>query len=450
MLTLLLLAAASGLCSALPQADFGTSHSHSSIIAKRFVNIQTSQEQEIQRLWRGSRKGRKSKNKPQSTISPPKRIIPTYPESITNPVDPNSWLMQYAQQPDVYHYWNYSETLWAPCQRHRQPIPDPATCVPSCEDIHSHTHLALFTECGIYAQICTFATFALPDEQCPDRVNSYTLRCPDSLERLNKIRYYKQGADDPFPPTAPLAPFANVTAAIEAGTLIKPSDCPSNSTTPTEPTESSLPARRSLQLVKKYLLTLRNTITAHINSHNLTSHKRAASHLLKRAYTYRTYLDSMNLYRIHIIQGPSQITVPVRPQGQNLPFNCHDPEQMVQVERIWIGGEGTNITGLASSAEICWYPATTRDHEEERCPGIKTPADCPKNENELLDVLVEYYRTRPSKGVTIVPRTREEVRRLLQMEREREVPRCYEYDGAWCGAGPNIVKPVDDVSFVIT
>src|SRR5690606_15489148 len=88
-------------------------------------------------------------------------------------------------------YWNYTEVLWEPCQRYgRKGYPTGADCKPSCEDVHSHTILAVFHNCRRY-EICAFATFVLPNSECPDRPNSFNLRCPLSEDEFKVKTLYK-------------------------------------------------------------------------------------------------------------------------------------------------------------------------------------------------------------------------------------------------------------------
>src|SRR5690606_27659059 len=54
--------------------------------------------------------------------------------------------------------------------------------------VHSHTRLSVYMDCRRY-EICAFATFVLPDSECPGRINSYEFRCPKNQQEFNKAFY---------------------------------------------------------------------------------------------------------------------------------------------------------------------------------------------------------------------------------------------------------------------
>ncbi|RPA77380.1 hypothetical protein BJ508DRAFT_364470 [Ascobolus immersus RN42] len=378
---LAILAIASTVCSAFPNVAPNKATAHH--LARRFVSIQSNEELDILRPLTEVSKG-------PITFSTTHQLLPSYPKSITNPVDPNSWLMQYARSPKLVPYWNFTETLWSPCQRHGHPLPDPA-------DIHSHTHLGIFTgECNMWAQICTFATFVLPDSACPGRVNSYNLRCPHLLEDLNKIMFDKKPYWAAPLPVHPNEPVSYLTDGIEKGTLLTPANCQN----PNERPESQLPP-------PAFRTSTTTTETATASTSTPTTL------LLKRDYQYRKYLDSKYLYRTYGIEGP-RTPIPFLPYGINRPFNCYDAETMVQAERI-------NLPGIGQP-EICYYPMGTKDIAEERCPGIKSPEDCPGSDEEMVDAIVEYaVRTKWEKL-----KDRETVRGIVEGLKREEKAYCDE------------------------
>ncbi|RPA82825.1 hypothetical protein BJ508DRAFT_360800 [Ascobolus immersus RN42] len=402
MRTLALFSMAASFCWAFPHLNLDQQPDSP---AKRFANLPTGEELKI---VNPPTKPAVPKPGKQSTLARP--TLPTYPKTVTNPVDPNSWLMQYARSEKVSPYWKFTETLWAPCQRHRQPIPDPTSCKPTCEDVHSHTQLSIFAECSIdlYARICTFATFVLPDSECPGRPNSYQLRCPTSLEQLNKILY--DGFEQPY------IYFSQLTEAIEVGTHIGPTQCPQNKTEPVF--SANRRHRRQLDSASHASPTHTKTASS-IDSHN-------KHHLLKRDYQYRRYLNSKGLYRTYSIEGPRQELPNGHSEGiESLkrPWNCYDSEIMIQSERMYI-----NDTQI----EICWYPERTRNKPEERCPGIKTPDSCPKDDDELVETIRRYYSDRSWEPVNM---TVEAVREMIEVEIAEEKPPCDVTDR--CCIGPH-------------
>ncbi|RPA77382.1 hypothetical protein BJ508DRAFT_330235 [Ascobolus immersus RN42] len=335
-----------------------------------------------------TKEGNISKPKPptnpaQSTKHRP--LLPTYPKTITNPVDQRSWLMQLARSPEINPYWNFTETLWALCQRHRQPLPK--KCVPSCEDVHSHTHLGLHTGvCGENAQICTFATFVLPDSMCPGRVNSFKLRCPKSQEEFNKILYDRSGGyrNDAL---------SNLVVRIKSnrppkyGGILPPPQCES----PPPPKNSTKTPRDLPKEPKKLPTSTPSTSSLHS--------------LRKRDYKYNQYITSKHLYRYFSIEGP-RYDLPKVPFRPNRPYECYNSERMARAERVILPGK-TDLT----SYEMCWYPVGTMDMPEERCPGMKTPDACPKSDEEMVEAIWThnaYAFKRPG------AMTKENLRRILK------------------------------------
>ncbi|RPA77381.1 hypothetical protein BJ508DRAFT_330234 [Ascobolus immersus RN42] len=380
-------------------------------LEKRAVNVSSHAGQDTPTPPRKGSKGYKSSS--QSTSARP--VLPSYPESITNPVDPSSWLMEFARSAKVAPYWHFTETLWQPCQRHRQPIPSSEACVPTCDDIYSHTHLALFTGyCGINVPICTFATFVLPDELCPGRVNSYKLRCPDSIEQFNKIKYDVQNSRDrgPYYERAPISLFLT---QIEAGTLPPPSQCKVLNPTIEDTTMNT----RSLPRISHSKPPKRR------NPHGEATPTPHASKLLKRDYKHRRYLDSKGLYRMYSIEGP-RLPLPNRPNSINRPFDCYDAEAMASAERVYLN----NVT---LPVEICWYAVGTKDIPEERCPGIRTPDSCPQNDEELVEAIMAFGKLVNAPSFS----EREDVIRLLEVAIAREEPFCDVEDKSCAGPEEN-------------
>ncbi|RPA82525.1 hypothetical protein BJ508DRAFT_89442 [Ascobolus immersus RN42] len=425
MLFLHLLALTTGVCSAFPHI---APESQKATLAKRYVNLLTPEEQAFvlqpkQQKGRGRKKGKKPE--PQISHAPP--VFPLYPSTVTNPVTPDSFLLQYAQSAKVRPFWNFTETLWAPCERHRQPIPDPATCKPTCEDVHSHTSLYLFTGCDVeFARVCTFATFVLPDSECPDRVNSFKLRCPNSREDLDKAWYN----DDRMIGQ----PFSNVTAAIEAGTLVLPSECaskpvepPVSSTTTTTETETATEPTTEPDTATPLPPVDRRDfhLTTAIEAHQLS----------KRDYQYRRFLDGKSLYRYYNIEAPRQ-ELPKWDEGgatqfHKRPWNCYIREEMVQSELIHLPVSTDLNNTDVTLVELCWYPEGTREEPEERCPGMISAASaCPKTDEELIEAIVRDTASKRYLGRASNrrPLTREEAVELLEVAMRREEPPCNPVD----------------------
>lgn len=301
---------------------------------------------------------------PKPEPTPAVALRPTYPKGISDPIPKDAWLLSWAAK--VSPYWDFKEEAVAPCydfgtKKSRTP------CVPTCADIHSHTRLSVNIICKT-VEICAFATFVLPDSQCPDRPNSYTTRCPSSAASL----------PDRITP--------QIQAALLDGTHIKPSGCKN----PPPPTRR----RRDLALRSPH--------------RSLAIYDRA---LHKRVYVYRGYLNGMNMYRSTVLQGPSGMSCSyahTNPDGTTdrngrCPFDCSDLQLLAYFE--YIGLNGTNY-------RLCVYPESTREIPEERCPGIGNPEEnCPGSEQELVQFFVEKTGYSESK-----------VRTMLKNETESNPP----------------------------
>lgn len=370
---------------------------------KRFVNLIGKEEGDLRTRPSISNKSERktkskpSKSKPSSTTSaePPistpsssneiPKLLPTYPKGVTNPVDPNSFLMQLATK--IAPYWNYTEVLWEPCQRSPdsyEPVPEP--CVPSCEDVHSHTRIALWVDCK-RIEVCAFATFVLPDEQCPGRVNSYEKRCPANAadfikNRQNVVRWHGSGnigrVFDEF-----------VFKAMEDRMHPTPEDCGIAALEEyyagfqTESNDVSTPAEQG----KPESIDTADEIPSPANVIDVrTFHQPPTSHSLqKRVYRYRQRLDIFNFYRTLVITGPlhggSDIVCPLHthskdPLSRFCAFACENETANRITEYFYYAGR---------SIPLCNYPMSTVDDPDERCPGMASPeTDCPQTEEEII------------------------------------------------------------------
>ncbi|RPA73158.1 hypothetical protein BJ508DRAFT_54431 [Ascobolus immersus RN42] len=345
------------------------------------------------------------------TLPKTKPLHPTYPRTVTNPVKPDSWLMQYAAK--ITPYWSYDEVLWKPCERYSafEPgsniVPDPATCVPTCEDVHSHTRLAVFVDC-MRIEVCAFATFVLPDSDCPGRVNSYELRCPKNQDELDKSKLNKGNL------------LGLALPGMLNGTHITPAQCSEKKNTP------AMRLRRTgfggYNRPADGAIAIRDT--------NTGMSLYSSGHLHKRAYRYRSYLDNMNLYRSLILQGPDwpesfsdndkllcrkeDINHDIGMYGgwESCPFNCR-LEHLRYEYKEWLilGGERYSM---------CQYSVEVKEIPDERCPGLGSPEElCPGNQEEL----VAFLKTK------LPEKSESEILELLKQEKLKEKQRKFTHRG---------------------
>ncbi|RPA83175.1 hypothetical protein BJ508DRAFT_413611 [Ascobolus immersus RN42] len=292
-------------------------------------------------------------------------LKPTYPPGISDPVPKDAWLMEFASK--VAPYWNYTEKVFPPCWRYnsnpKAPLPDP-NCTPTCESVRSHTIFAVFNRCMRH-EICAFATFVLPDSECPGRVNSFETRCPLNEKEFSVKSMYKM-----------------TRGPINSADLAKMLDGTSDNIEQCIAKMNAAPAkRRSIPFgFNTHALATRDTNTALALYSDPTLHTHA-----KRAYQYRQALNNAGYYRSVMIAGPPDFYGPhdLLPKGgwSIDPFSCGEIVRMVFTEYLRLNG---------TRYRICEWPHSTKDFPEERCPGAGNPGElCPQTEEELVKALAK-------------------------------------------------------------
>ncbi|RPA85542.1 hypothetical protein BJ508DRAFT_178098 [Ascobolus immersus RN42] len=388
------------------------------VLAKRFVNIPGPPEADLF-----------YKSKPQKQHT---KLYPQYPNGIDDPVDSGSWLMDFASK--IAPYWTYLETPWKPCQRaegwgplwkDKDSEDSTDKCVPSCKDIHSHTRLGFFANCT-YVELCAFATFVLPDSQCPGRVNSYKMRCSISNQaELFSSWQYNLFASTIIRPEQQKE-YEDVVKGMSEGSHITPAEC-------SERTSARLRLARRQEAGTPAAPIAQYPQTSDLDRRipsietGLILYTSQGNNLSKRGYEYRKYLDGANLFRPYIIIGPGhpmcQVAKEPNPplplglvyRSGFCPFSCeawHVESHIAQYIRPQT---------IDKRITICRFSVLTKDYPDERCPGIGSAVEnCPSNEEQLVATI---------KGQ--LGMTDEEVKALLKKEREIPLPCSSQDQGTW-------------------
>ncbi|RPA71867.1 hypothetical protein BJ508DRAFT_419743 [Ascobolus immersus RN42] len=406
---LLLLAFLLSATSAAPTVD----RDAESQLSKRFVNLMDAEEQAIALDRRPGRpvifQAAPSSTSTTSTASSKptqaaKIYRPTYPSGISDPVPADSWLIN-TFAPTVAGYWNYTEEAWGPCRTnpasYDEPDEESSKCEPTCADVHSHTRFNLYIDCELH-EICSFATFVLPDSECPDRPNSFNRRCPLSQEEWDtkgtKNRMFVRINEFPI-------------ADLLAGKSPTIEECK-------ELAKKAPPTRRVYKVnTKKY----KPKTKIFTRALSVRDPNRAVV-LHKRLYNYRHQLSSMHLYRNAILSGTPDFDcdrwheMPAGP-SEMCPYTCNAISRTVYMEYVSLNGK---------RFALCTYPASTIDFADERCPGSPSPeTECPQTEEEMVALFVK-----DGAG------TEEKVRELMKLEQEKneKSEKCQpDWEGAFPG-----------------